>query len=706
MKYHKIPLTSKIGDIFVNMFIKKKNISKASKIVEELKSNGITPSNKIYNSFLNYYKEEKDLSNAEEVFKSLYEKSTPDKYSYNIMINLYCKLNDVENTEKYYEKMVKNGVVLELPTYNSLINLYSKHKEFEKAENIGNEMEKYGIEGDIITYTILIKSLCESSDVKKAIDIYEKLKQKKLSPNIITYTILLNYLFKSKQLNQVYSIMNDMNREKIQLSPITVSTIMKGLAKNSKSIEEIENFFSLLRDQNFPFTATNYNIMIQIYVDHNLPKKALKICHYMSFTQICTEYTINPILHYFLKKENHNAFESLISEKIYSIVTINLAIQLYFKVNQMDKIPFILSKMKNNKLRPDEYTFSILISGYLKNNKLKLAMNYFNEMKENQILPTSNLYTSLFKSFVKDKNFYFISQYYDDMKKNGIKPANHTFGTIIPFLFKHEKYNEIQLLSNDLIKYNIFPFENIFSPILRSLYYLKKFDCVIEFFDFFKENKNFKFIKFDIFIYNTVLLSYLQISDISKAIEFYNVIRNHQSYPTLHTFVLFINFLFQLEEIHSLDTIFNDFITCCSYSSIPINIFNDVIQLYCKKQFFDKAESIFYLFYNSNYEYFNIHSFTPLIKAFIDHNQSVKLNEILSIMNQLFISFNFLSLELVIAYYCKRNEFENAIKYFYHLSSCEKLSSEQIYALGNHFISSKYYWNKMKKLIKKKDLKL
>lgn len=185
-----------------------------------------------------------------------------------------------------------------------------------------------------------------------------------------------------------------------------------------------------------------------------------------------------------------------------TLLPYNGILKQLFSNNEVERGEKLFKALPKKNIKPDVYTYSIMVEGYVLNGHLDKAVDIINTMKD--IEPNAYTYTSLIKGYSKsgypDKAFGLLEMMYEKRLLNTTIPVNTFFSSygdnlelnpeyILSLLDKVEKSFNLEL---DIFTYNI---------ILDIFVKRKDFKNSLEIFEIIKK----KNIKPDEWTFNTLL---------------------------------------------------------------------------------------------------------------------------------------------------------------------------------------------------------
>ncbi|XP_065865340.1 pentatricopeptide repeat-containing protein At3g22670, mitochondrial-like isoform X2 [Euphorbia lathyris] len=192
-----------------------------------------------------------------------------------IMHNL-GKAKQINEAFEVYEKMKRNGLVLDAAFYSSLIFILSKSGRIKDAWNVFIDMEKQGFDRDVMTYNAMISSACTHKQEENALKLLRLMEEKECKPNVETYAPLLKLCCKRKRIKVLKFLVDHMDKNNVSIDLGTYALLVRGLC-NSGKIELACSFFEeAISKEMLPYDST-YKILVEALEKNNMAESMLKL---------------------------------------------------------------------------------------------------------------------------------------------------------------------------------------------------------------------------------------------------------------------------------------------------------------------------------------------------------------------------------------------------------------------------------------------
>ncbi|KAI9354652.1 hypothetical protein BD770DRAFT_391929 [Pilaira anomala] len=536
-----------------------------------------------------------------------------DKTEFCTVIELYGKLDQLKRVESIFRNM--SHYCNSQPTtehYNTLLSAYVSRFRFmdeitqkrclSRLKTIELEMTRKSLM-DTTSYNMLLAAQIKSDQIQGAEKIFEKM----TSPDRTTFHILLNGYIKNCKTEKDKEITNLWMEKMIDLAIVpnrrTFTTLMDALGDQIiyyaglKDTEEVQSIIqSVLR----------------------LNKIMLKLGHKQE-----TE-TLNTLLKCYTAANSLELIEELKSK---------------FDLPEKKSAggggcgncgcgksaPVVIEDKKENslpKVKPDTYTFNILINYYLNNNDTNEAFQAYDTMVRLELEPDTVTYGSFIQYYADLGNVKESLRYFHVMQRKGIPNNNYIYNMLLNCSLKYpEKANMIAPHLSNMLADGSVTLDTVSQNILISRLTEQdsesSFDRFIDLIDFNNTPSTRT--------YNTVLQSAgkffkSSVPSLDAVIQSLDTTKLH---PDIYTFALNLRNAAYQGDMMKAETIFKSMID----DGIQPNIFifSHLIYGYASIGKMDKAQDILRGMSVAPYNRVpNAISYAPLIKGYAENGEFEK----------------------------------------------------------------------------------
>ncbi|CAI9289880.1 unnamed protein product [Lactuca saligna] len=272
----------------------------------------------VCNSLISMYSKSGMIRCAREVFDYM---EVRDAVSWNGMISgLVKNLQDLPALDLFL-KMRLSGVKLTQPIFVTILKVCANIKEIRLSKQLHSILWKNGMESDPNLRTALMVSYTKSSEMNDTLKLFNSMSGIK---NVVTWTAMIGGYIKNGDMKKAVNIFQQMRKQNVWANEFTYSTIL-----------------------------TSHHILSPSQIHAEVIKT-----NYESSTSVGTA-----LLDAYTKLGNMNdsikVFDS-IQEK--DIVTWSAILSGYAQSGDIDEAIRVFLELQNNKITPNEYTFSSILN--------------------------------------------------------------------------------------------------------------------------------------------------------------------------------------------------------------------------------------------------------------------------------------------------------------------------------------------------------
>lgn len=199
-------------------------IEEASKMVARMENDGLSFDVVFYSNWIYEYFTEGIIEEAFRKYREMVNaKVKMDVVAYTVLIDGVSKQGNVEKAVGFLSKMIKNGVKPNLITFAAIMFGFCKRGKLKEAFAFFKMVEFFAIEVDEFTYAILIDGVCRKGDFDCAFRLLDEMDNKGIKPSIVTYNTIINGLCKAGRTSEADDI-----SKSIVGDVFTYSTLLHG----------------------------------------------------------------------------------------------------------------------------------------------------------------------------------------------------------------------------------------------------------------------------------------------------------------------------------------------------------------------------------------------------------------------------------------------------------------------------------------------
>ncbi|PIN26918.1 hypothetical protein CDL12_00321 [Handroanthus impetiginosus] len=232
--------------------------------------------------------------------------------------------------------------------------------------------------------------------------------------------------------------------------------MMLEILGRARNLNRARNFlYSIPMKSNYtvPLTDKFFNSLIRSYGDAGLFQESLKVFKDMkSMGVLPSAVTFNSLFLILLKRGRTGMVFELYDEMLRTygvkpdLYTFNILIKGFCMNSKVDEAFRMFKEMERFDCKPDLVTYNTIVDGLCRAGKVKIAHNVVNGMlkKSEHLRPNVVSYTTLIRGYCGKLEIDEALAVFRKMVSSGIKPNEITFNTIIKGLCESQKFDMIK----------------------------------------------------------------------------------------------------------------------------------------------------------------------------------------------------------------------------------------------------------------------
>ncbi|KIL70274.1 hypothetical protein M378DRAFT_68042 [Amanita muscaria Koide BX008] len=428
----------KRGAILTEFFCEMRRPTLALRVYHEMLNQGLYVSADIKYLLVLALARANDFEAANKIYESLFKsKNRATRYHLFLGLQLYARQGDHIRTEKYYNDLVEhgwdgndvktmymyahaiqgnyqetlalfnrfypteaNGERLKFPdrfTFSKLIQGLAKHGDLEQINYWLQTMSKAGYQPDVYIYGAILKSLALCDDMSSIAAVLSQMRASGVMPNVVIYNTIMSVLARRGDVDGAEAVYKQVIRERIIPDRQMITTLMNAHVEAGSwkgVIRTFDQFKSASSQHDFGFGTETYNTLLKAYVQIGAPYR-------------------------------------LVSR--------------------------LFDKLKSTLMRPDAYSYSLLIQSACDAGLVNVATNIFREMDQlprSDKLVTVYCMTIIMGGFIRARNLSKAKAMLDEMIQRGIEPSSVSIGTLLQSfgLYSRTRTREGLVLAEEFIR--------------------------------------------------------------------------------------------------------------------------------------------------------------------------------------------------------------------------------------------------------------
>ncbi|KAH0738363.1 hypothetical protein KY290_037068 [Solanum tuberosum] len=377
-------LTNRIGDGF--------------KLLQVMKTRGITPNTVIYNTLIHALCKNGKVGRARSLMRDLVE---PSDVTFNILISAYCGEGSLVQALVMLEKSFNKGYIPDVITVTKVVGLLCNNGRVSEAVELLERVEERGGIVDVVAYNTLINGFCRLGKVKVGCRLLKEMELKGCMPNADTYNGLISGLCDSKIFDLALEMFNEMKRVGINWNFVTYDTLIHGLCSGGRVENGLKILEVMKNDKRVSaFHISPYNGVIYGFYKENRLEESLA----------------------FIRKME-NLFPRAVDR--------SMRILDFCENGNIGEARRIYDQMVGEGVMPSSLVYSNLVSGYCSKGCIKGAFELMNEMIGRGYLPVASTLNDVIILLCKQGKVGKASKLMEDIKGRGCLLDSGSYGPFI-----------------------------------------------------------------------------------------------------------------------------------------------------------------------------------------------------------------------------------------------------------------------------------
>ncbi|PKA63034.1 Pentatricopeptide repeat-containing protein [Apostasia shenzhenica] len=330
-----------------------------------------------------------------------------------LLIESFNRILRPRQALKVFEIARSANLTIPLLSCNVLLGAFvSESVNFNVLLFVYKEMVKARLLPDVHTLNCIIKGLCLTDQLDSALSQFQRMEKKHCIPNSWTFELIICGLCSVGRAGEAVDIWKQMVGVHCDVHPEFYERILP-LFCGANKLEEAVKLFKMMKDDGVSSNSYLYGVMIKCMCEHLQLENALKMFEEMTGLELTpTEGSYVDIVYGCCKlgkffqavkflsgSDPHHSgpYDALISsfcdvgriteamsllkvmiEKgLCSSLSWNIIIGLFCEKGNVTKAFEVLCRMIVSSYRPDDVTYSSLVSGYCKNSEFGKALQIF-----------------------------------------------------------------------------------------------------------------------------------------------------------------------------------------------------------------------------------------------------------------------------------------------------------------------------------------
>ncbi|GAU23471.1 hypothetical protein TSUD_81530 [Trifolium subterraneum] len=443
------------------------------------------PSVIVYTIVLRLYGQVGKLNLAEEVFLEMLDAGCePDEVACGTMLCSYAKWGRHKSMLSFYSAVKERGIILSVAVFNFMLSSLQKKSLHKEVVHVWRDMVIKGVVPNEFTYTVVISSLVKEGLHEDAFKTFDEMKNNGFVPEEIIYNLLINVNAKNGNRDEVQQLYEDMRFRRVAPSNYTCATLISlyykyedyprvlslftEMARNKTPADEVIygllirvygklglyedacKTFEKIKQQGLLTNEKTHLAMAQVHLASGNVDKALEVVGLMKSKNIpFSRFAYIVLLQCYVTKENvvatEGTFLALCKTGLPDAGSCNDVLNLYMRLNLMDKAKEFILRIKNNRIQFDEELYRTVMEIYCKEGMLLEAKHLTNQMIKNESFKNCKFFQTFYWILCEHKEDVQI-----DDKLVTIKPTDKldttALGTMLRVYLTNNNFSKTRML--------------------------------------------------------------------------------------------------------------------------------------------------------------------------------------------------------------------------------------------------------------------
>lgn len=545
--------------LFIRELIKRKE--NASIVIESLwivLDNSIELSSCLINYLIDYLIYEMPISYINDIFDRICDYVPQIKLDQSISSN--------------FTKIIPS-VGINSICYGNYIKLLCKHKKVNIAYMLFQRIYQSKMIKDEIIFNLIIDGFAKDMNTDMMLNVFDMMKRDGISPTIITYNTIIDGFIRSNKIETAWQIFEEVSKTKFAIDSYTYSILFRGirLPEHAKYLVKSFNILDELSNSSQSSEVILINIIIDSCIAIKDQQALLKMWskiksgffHNYNIDLITFNTLIKGFNQLELFDEGIQAFNLL--KKLGHTpndISFNSIIDLCVKSKNKEKIWEFIAEMENSGVKPDSFTYSIIIKGLdisakggiCSDKEFQFAIELYNKVKIN-FEPDEIIYNCMMDVCIKKGDISKVFEIYHDMQISQVFPSVVTCGILIKAFGMSGNVEKAIEIFNKMEANGMRPSEITYGCIINTCIKLNRVEIAFQYFKDLAE-RNYPM---NVILCTTLIKAYSKVNDLPKALEIYEKMKSDlKTQPNKITFNSIIDACIRLNNLKKAELIFSE----------------------------------------------------------------------------------------------------------------------------------------------------
>ena len=596
-----------------------KNLSLGQQIHSQVVKKYKTLPVKIQNSLINMYGKCNEIQKAISIFSELERNKQANEYSWTNILSVLIKNNMSSTAIEYFNRMEKGGIVPNETTYITILSACSDIKNLKFGEKIHLTISKKYSTTRMINSLINMYGKC--NQIEKSLSLFKEIYDKNKT-NIYSWNIILTALFNNKKNEEVINYFTKMKERGIAPDHITYSVVLSACTE-LKDIALGEKIYFSIPEKHRSILIQN-NLM-NLYGNCNNIDKLLSLFHMLIENKLTDTYTWNIVISSLNKNKKYEK-GIFYFEKMNEIgirpddVTYSTVLSICANTKNIAMADQLFLKLEKNK---STNVMNNLMNVYIKSNHIDKALSIFQQLQYSKKFDVYS-WSIIMTSFLENKQPLKVIEYFEILKLEEFEPNDVIYSTVIAACTDLQNISLAEKIYTELLLKDI-QSASVHNNMINLYGKCNQLDKAISIFEKLRNNN-----KADIYTWNIILSSLAKNNDLKQVIEMYNQMKISNCKPDEITYITLISACADSANLELGEQIYFDIIRL--NKPLGTQLQNNLIGMFGKCNHWKQSISLFNNLRNDKKT--DIYSWTTIISTLAHNSQLVQAIEYFKLMEK------------------------------------------------------------------------
>ncbi|KAJ4830483.1 hypothetical protein Tsubulata_012803 [Turnera subulata] len=310
----------------------------------------------------------------------------PNVVTYTALVNALCMLGRVGEVSELARRMDEEGVDFDVVFYSSWISGYLREGMVMDAFRKHREMMvERGIRADNISYNVLVHGVSRDGNVDKGVGFIDKMIEDGLKPDLFTCTSIVMGLCKKGKIDEAFSVFKMVDDMGIKVDEFMYATLIDGLSRRG-DFDHVYQLLEEMEEKGIAPGILTYNTLINGLCKFRRTFDADEVSNRIVGDIV----TYSTLLHGYIREENILGILEIKRRSEAAGVGVDtvlctILMKAFFMMGAFEDVHSLYKEMKEMDLLIDSVTYCTMIDGYCKVGRIDEALEIFDEFRRTMV---------------------------------------------------------------------------------------------------------------------------------------------------------------------------------------------------------------------------------------------------------------------------------------------------------------------------------